>query len=1542
MDVLRIALTVLPVGPRGTPVLDANADLWFALQISAGFKDAHDAAAIDKLWPWVLHVIDSGKVKLRCFVLDNSGATTSRNDHDAAVPSTDAFTTKLRDKITKIYSDADLRRTLDLRLLLPGEVAANQKEAHERASFPARVQYLATLPGELSRRLLATLYVKIPRNELFAKSTGTWQATGKTLWIAPVSVNGSTKIDFSGDPAKDGDVFKQVKNDGSADIVAVGPGFLLSNFITPRRDVFKLDTYEVTVADGDRRYVELESLLLNVLDPFAELHAVEASDARDGITLKNGGASRAIAEEEFAALVDAWRVRAFADALAALFPAGLQELLALLVPRNETAPALTIPDRWGASFATELGEKPLVLAAKLAPRIGVARMEERATLKRVSERAGFAEAARLLARAFDESLNATTGVTKPLRDAWRFGDRFSAEQLLERQVTLAHAAIAHVRERKEVTQLLPGLKSAAMTSKPETLLRDAAINQVIGRWTKRDAPEFVETLVALRLGAQGEQLTFDPNLGKTIATGFVDMVWPAKTEPGAELPGRGLTLQVGDPLQRFVHEDNNAADMPFESPYREVAGVLLLARRGTSDTDVLTRPWRIVTAGAALAGETDKLFIPSEITTGDLLEELLPLPIRPVFQQKVMRADVEYHGQPMLARSALDHAYAGEDYVVEDAGGLDAAYSFHSIGSFGGGLTDAAKASRAPALRYGDVYEFRGGVMDQAGGMPTTFASATEPWRLDVAKLAAQNPTASRPTYLRTIPPGDVNILPGIDPKEKKPAWPPLPDDVSLRVREFRALDHRDADSLPALLLRGPSFGNAFRDYRFRVVPPVIDEHTLIRWAIPPLDDANAAAKVADLKSALAELFDQRASQTAVQLHDPAVASLGVVIRAAGSDNKVAEIFRKAIEPKPVTGKPFQRMPVNVHVASAPFSAAPQASGDANGIEITLPEGSFAVIEVFPLVSGSDYSSRFTKFEEMIDASAGFAGQVAFHPSVLLVESATTALPDPNALFDNLRLEERDNQIAIHFDDKSAVANLVFVDRFSIERDRWVWRNLPLVTTRSLEDTSLTPQERIRLLASGPPSDVFKPQSRDTSGAVMEWERIASIDRGFADRGEIAGRWPRLPGVAPFAGGPGVNVLLASDNRDGVTAADYLRFGLRVRSRYAGVLPERSREVPDRKQRAQRRRIVTEFRGAKIKPPKILGIVPLTASLESDPLKTPPGVTPFLVLLDESFFREYGVGERIEMQLTLENLDIGEKPDEPLPYRTGPLPDHWLHSKASGDQRYFRGKRFKIDDDQSSPIVLNLFGPFGYSLDLTPSEALANATAFVAYPPADVKAHWAMFVRLRRVLDKPSKGRASDFSDVHALYTLPDTRMLRSGDDGFIELSLTGKTATLKDLRLVLDPTAQAAAPGKDPQQNSEASSQYRYFLLVSRVVAGAGQGFDAEIPSGLWRMPLFDPATAGLQPPNSYMIEFRSGRQLAVSPLTQDSGTPVAVDKAVYRGRILEVMINGQYEKKARIDDINGWTAFWESLLDTAAADEIDAAGMVRRVSQAFPVSVV
>lgn len=1525
MQEMRIALTVLPVGPRGQAAIVENEPLWFALQIAAGFKDKETVTAdlVKSLWPWNVHVKNGDRVGVNAWI-GNTPVTV-----DDAVIGDDDFAKKLRDAIETAYGEKKLWEALDLRMLLPKDAAT--QSGYEENSFPARVQYLATLPGELSRRLLSTLYLKFDDvTKLFTKNiNGQWESNG-VLFLAPKQVKRASDVTLNGPPASSVDDRLEVTGKDTDGLVirAIGPGFDLDRFANPQPDVFDLTGYALDVNAGDRRFVELETILLDARDPFAQIATLRDRAPREMLVLVDTSSGRrVIPQETFVALAELWLVRSLAQELVALFPDVLRRLQQFLVPSDATK--LEIPARW-ESLAVELdvAVQPLLdVAARLAVRLGAPAPDKRSMLRAVAERSSFGAVAALVAQAFDETVSATAGAVK-LAEAWRFGNPASAV-LAERRVALAQAALRELREQRLVPAVYDALTAGKITDDAELLVRATLVESITREWKARRESNVIAALETLGLASRTETKLDDTGFDAAEAEAHVTTVWPATPAAQTELPGRGLSLVIGDTKRRVTHEKQ--AEDPA-SAYREIAGVLIFGRRSSiSKEDLEDQPWRILTAGTAFVGSLEgRVFAPGqdpEITTEEWFQGLLPIPLRPVFQQKVVRADVEYHGQPMLTESPLDQAYQSDKYADEEGAMevLPDTFTYQPVGNFSGDVPDEAKASKTPPLRYGDHYEFRARLIDQAGGLSKDVAGA-EPWRFDL-KLPKLLPDVLSPIeYLRRVPVGEANILPSKAPNAKKAEWPAIPEDVALRVREWWALTHDGAESVPALLFsENQRFRGTRAEYSFTVEAPSIDEHTLQRWAFPKVGDGDGEAKIKKLRRALTMLFEQRLIEKVHPLQDPAVTAFGIRIRGADAGNRVDDnLFHdiiKLAERTDAQGEriDFQYEPLAITVTCTGAKVTAVANGQT--LKIGIPETCFAAVEVFPLVTESEFNSRFAAMSELVDEEAGFAGHVAFRASVLLLEGATDALPSLATLHEHLLLEPQteSGNVAVRFRASTDVKDLIFVDRFAVERERWAWRNLPVVPEKLPLPAN---PDYARRIASGPPAKLFDGDHADPS--VADWETIAGLDRGFVDRGRVTGRWPRVAPENGQAGGPGRDVLLTLDDRDAVAAADYLRFALRARSRYAGVLPA------ELEKSATRRRLTMPFRGGdRIKPPKILAVVPLTASLEDDPLKHDRGVTPFLVLLDETFFREYGVGERLEARLTRVNLDIGEDPKAPVPYRTGPLPDHYLPRKESGDGRYYTGQLI----EEGKELALEVFGPFGYSLDITPSEALANATAWIVYAPKDVGAHWGMFVRFRRLLDRPSPGTASDWSDAYALYTLPDERLLAAQTSGALLSIAAGRTeATLQNLRLVLDPIEQS--------KNSAAASQYRYFLLVSRVIAGAGQGFDAELPAALWRIKA---PKDGYIAEGTFDVDHGSDEMpLEIEELTPDAGMTKPEANGNYRGRIVEVLLNGRYDAEARLDAVKGWRSFWEALLQPADENETDAAGMIRRVSESFAVRIV
>lgn len=252
----------------------------------------------------------------------------------------------------------------------------------------------------------------------------------------------------------------------------------------------------------------------------------------------------------------------------------------------------------------------------------------------------------------------------------------------------------------------------------------------------------------------------------------------------------------------------------------------------------------------------------------------------------------------------------------------------------------------------------------------------------------------------------------------------------------------------------------------------------------------------------------------------------------------------------------------------------------------------------------------------------------------------------------------------------------------------------------------------------------------------------------------------------------------------------------------------------------------------------------------------------------------------------------------------------------------------------AAPKHLQAFGPFGFTMDTTPDEALANATAFLVTPPAEwsVGPHWAMFVKLRRVLDYPvaASGPArqvcSEWSDAKSVYTLPDARKLCSGV-GRVVYERAAQRLQLEGLTWILDPVSDTVGPA------SPARADYRYFIMVSRLVTDAGSETQREVPIGLIRVA--PPATAAALT-----------RGISAEAVWIGTREP---PKGDLRGRLLEIWAEARLDGEAsRLDEVRDPVEFWNGLLrpiegfgDAGKDDptQEDAAGMIRRVSPSFAV---
>lgn len=1011
--------------------------------------------------------------------------------------------------------------------------------------------------------------------------------------------------------------------------------------------------------------------------------------------------------------------------------------------------------------------------------------------------------------------------------------------------------------------------------------------------------ELLATLDAFELPGGAGTVSLPARHHAQLAATATARLLPSGTR-GAEVstPAEGVSLVLGDMSLRLRHVTD-----PEFGAVDDVAQIQLFGRRssaiGPLDGDPAaqdTPKWHCLSGGLYRMRETGE----------EAVERLLG--VTATYVDDVLCREIPYSGSNVACVNPMQGAHRESMQDGPQAQPSLILAPLDRIASTQGQL-------RVLPMRYGDYYEFAAAVIDRAGGMAAELTN-TYPWDLDLSRLSTLRPPQhDRTRYLRRSAVGDCEVQPLAGT-----VWPQPPSNLVLRGTEALPSSTSDGPAAMTVLLAPPPPArdseetdrfNAPADgvrpaasYAFCVTAPRASEHVQMRWKMPdttlaPSVRGAAAAALAkqvgdivDTRDAFLSKYDPEDEQTyrwAIAEAekflpvDPAVADMGMRWSFGSGASGHARLGLRA----------------GVQVAWGD-SSKPGA-----GNSFTLAEGDYVQLRFYTLVATSDMDRFDPALVAGHLAPPGeqlWPGLTAFAPKIVVAECATSVLPELDAA--RLSVEEdASGNVRVFYDfaGKGAANQAAFlhVEQLVIASERWVWRNLPLPPEAGYAGTG---DDRARRLASGPPAELMDAAVRDSAATVTEFDQLIEIDDGFAGRADEDVDYPRQAAA---------RLLLWVDGRNAHTQAEYLRYALACRSRYASVL----REPLSRW--SGKRRIAVGFRGdtARIKPPRVLAVLPLTQAMPL-PVDAPvvaaakETAPPFLVVLDERWFREYGVGERMVARVARVKPEIPETPaNPPSERRYGPLPDHRLDLSAA---------------DPTKP--LEVFGPFGLSQDRTGSQALANASAFVVYPPAGTPPHFNIFAEFARVLDQPTPAGAgqpsSEYTEAVALYTLPDMAGIALGTAGApLQLRADGQDFVCTGGER-LQPFAGAGRAAMD---------QYRYLLLVGHHVRDGGRALDVFLPSdAMW----LAPSAGGTVRARWVGAALRDPRK---------SGFNAAV--------VLEVMLNGRFpvpaDPRQDVHPLSGASnmgdVFRAMLSDAqgapAAPDVEDAPGMIRRASAWFPL---
>lgn len=955
------------------------------------------------------------------------------------------------------------------------------------------------------------------------------------------------------------------------------------------------------------------------------------------------------------------------------------------------------------------------------------------------------------------------------------------------------------------------------------------------------------------------------------------------------------------------------------------------------------------------------------VVFGELLPEPLPLPVRlPLRDERYFLPFVTYHNSQLVG----DDPLAGAAYESFDARSLQGGSSFsdsvyeHRAVVAPGPVHDHLKCTR---LRFGQSYRVGAFVSDVAKGHPRELTTLDNPCVVSAERLrelgsnAVVDDSSVFRTYLhqRRVPVGQprinaCNLKNRATRRPAKISWPAVPADVFPLARELdednqakwnyeNNENQNNPEALPLLLLIFKD-GEATAQY-FTIRPPTVERVVLEDWLEPDEFAGNYSAALGDY---FARLPEQNSSAvmpddaTDVTFDDPA--ALGYLFElfawdwetlAWGNFPVLSEQVRIVRSDASGIGR-YQSPDIPV-ICQANLPNEEHGPAHRDGTEWTLEyhlgDGTVTVgvptrrrvqgevvdmayiarLEISVIVEnlegkamiGDRHAKKFADdFAESyfnkkdVHRSGAFRGIMeelrVLPPFRLLLETPCTRLPSAGDLWEGLALTD--------FGDDPDTIHVVLDERAPADGPIPTWRSAPW---RYIARCDLLMQQWRWQGRPVPFNEQLFTGDLNAKDFILNWEveALAEIRHPY-DTTTYELIYPRQRHAALF-----------SESFSGRPAARYLRFGMRVHSRYAGLDLDWSLEQPKMVLARQPytpdadgspaprddsndlyfsgpgwKRKYISYRGGKPPRPIIRAVIPLTEPwpVDGESRQADRPLASLVVILDETMFVHCGLGEDIEYEVET---------------------DSW-----TGLPQFGHDPLISIDLAEPPRVYPRAVGPFGYTLDTDARQSLFRKSAFVLPPPESAKAYDFAKLRFRRVCRVPSAVengtgdlRLGDWTKPiwiqyfpAAVFGLRWPERLEIRPDGDRRLLL------LRPLGSIVD------------EYLGQASDRYRYWVLVSLVIHDFRGHVGEEIP-------------LRILPVRGEMIAY-------------DLGTANAQDH--YRVRLMEIQIAPHfvtsYENElakrlamgdqARFDD---W--FWDQLFPIG--DSPESVMRITRISSGFQI---
>jgi hypothetical protein len=419
----------------------------------------------------------------------------------------------------------------------------------------------------------------------------------------------------------------------------------------------------------------------------------------------------------------------------------------------------------------------------------------------------------------------------------------------------------------------------------------------------------------------------------------------------------------------------------------------------------------------------------------------------------------------------------------------------------------------------------------------------------------------------------------------------------------------------------------------------------------------------------------------------------------------------------------------------------PSIQVSSSNITVTVYEGRCAILKLYACVHKS-YAKRF---EPSLFSGSPTGDYYLLKPTNIAIEVATDVLPSEADLFDSNKFKvgafnPLDGTATVSLN-LAGVANGQYVYSAETLRQVWKWQGRPVLPLPASGDVSS--EWLVREFGTRADTDLLRaPMSPPPSGqstylfTEQRGSLLSDADRARANLQKTVS-----------------SVSVSAESRP---LGTYIRYGVQVESRYKPLLLQnsyrRGREVDGN---LWRNLYVPSRKLTQIKSPDVKLVLPLTRNAD-DPTSGPG----LLVMVRGPWFRECGLGERLEAQIVLREAPEDAPDAHPKIYYYQYGPDPILTNPGATKLGSVSENQAKTGwGDETKTIT----GPVGHTFDTVSSGQLFVNTSFVLKYP-DVGANgwtpWAFCqLRVRRVVDvvgTSSPAGRSDWSPPTWIQLLPD------------------------------------------------------------------------------------------------------------------------------------------------------------------------------------------